>query len=118
MSLPDRGRAAEDAFLAAAVDADVEELAEWVGEAIEARRPMLAARLVGLIPEGVDLGADLEPARRAARFLLVDAEGERQEGWSELEDAWAIVRAKRIRRIKQRMRRALNGGRDDRRRRR
>ncbi len=110
--LPERGRAAEDTFVAALADSgDVEALIDRIGEALEARRPQLAARLVGLLPEDLDPepGSPLEAARRAARFLLLDPGAERARGWSELEDAWAELRQKRMSRIKRRMRRALHG---------
>lgn len=109
MSLPGRGREAEDAFVAAAAAADPEQLLAWVGEALDARRPQLAARLVGLIPDEVEAGPELDAARRAARFVLVGAAGDAERGFTELERTWSIVRRRRMRRIKERMRRSLEG---------
>lgn len=72
--LPGRGRLEEDRFVArwrVASDDDAALLADLVSAAVEARRPMLAARLVGLLDP--DAGADdpaLRRARSAARLLL------------------------------------------------
>jgi len=72
--LPSRDRVAEDGFIAAWRDGSDEEaelLLELVTAAVEARRPMLAARLVGLLDD--DVGGDdpsVMRARAAARMLL------------------------------------------------
>ena len=74
-ALPPRTRSEEDAWVAGwAAAGDTEALVEAVAHAIEARRPQLAARLVGLVPP------------------------DGQSGWCELEDAWALLRRARMRR--------------------
>lgn len=111
--LPERTRDAEDAFVQhwAASDDDAG-LVEVVGYAIDARRPRLAARLVGLLaddavpPEAVEAVAK---ARKAADLLLLDGSDAPDGTWSELEEAWSALRKRRMRRIKRRQRKALHG---------
>lgn len=73
-TLPTRDRLDEDRFVAAWRDSrepDAAVLSDLVSAAIEARRPLLAARLVGLLevdPTGEP--ADISRARRAAGLLL------------------------------------------------
>lgn len=72
--LPSRDRLDEDRYVAAwrvAVDERAAVLIDRVTEAVDARRPMLAARLVGLLDD--DDAADaphIARARSAARLLL------------------------------------------------
>ncbi len=72
--LPGRDRLDEDRFVAAwrvAVDDEPELLMGLVTEAVDVRRPLLAARLVGLLDD--DVGSDdplIARARSAARLLL------------------------------------------------
>ena len=72
--LPSRDRLAEDEFVAAwrsGSDEDAELLLDLVTAAVDARRPMLAARLVGLLDD--DVGGDdpaVVRARAAGRMLL------------------------------------------------
>lgn len=109
-ALPPRTRTDEDAWVAGwAASDDLDGLVEAVATAIEARRPQLAARLVGLVPKGAELDdpAPVESARRAAQMLLIDPSGE--AAWCELEDAWTALRRERMRRIKRRQRLALQG---------
>ncbi len=72
--LPSRDRLEEDRYVAAwrdAADDRTPLLVERVSEAIDARRPMLAARLVGLIDEDVASGEPhIARARSAARLLI------------------------------------------------
>ncbi len=109
--LPERDHAAEDAFVRAFVaQGDAADLLEVIEEAMSARRPRLAARLVGLLPDEVDDPEGLvDAARRAARFLLLDGQDAPDRAWSALEDAWAALRRQRMHRIKHRMRDALAG---------
>lgn len=112
MALPDRGRAAEDAFVARWADgSDPEALLEVIEEAMADRRPQLAARLVSLLPDGTDTDEHeaVEAARRAAKFLLLDTEERSDRAWSALEDAWSRLRRRRMRQIKRRMRKHLEG---------
>jgi len=72
--LPSRDRLEEDRFVAAwrlASEGEGELLVDMVTAAVDARRPMLAARLVGLIDED-DGQAEpaVQRARAAARLLL------------------------------------------------
>ncbi len=69
--LPSRERQAEEDFVAQWRDADDPDgLDIAVEAAIEARRPMLAARLVGLLPEHDDEEPAIRRARSAATMLL------------------------------------------------
>ena len=72
--LPSRDRLDEDRFVAAwraAADSDGDLLVDMVNAAVDGRRPMLAARLVGLLDEA-DGAEDpaVQRARSAARLLL------------------------------------------------
>jgi len=111
LQLPERNRPDEDAWVAEwAASRDFDGLVEVVGRAIDAQRPQLAARLVGLLPPDVEVGdpTSVDTARRAARLLLL-AQDESEQAWSELEEAWTRLRRSRMRRIKQRMRKSLMG---------
>ena len=72
--LPSRDRLQEDRFVAAwrlAADEEGALLVNMVTAAVEARRPMLAARLVGLLDDGDEAGGPaVQRARSAARLLL------------------------------------------------
>ena len=112
MSLPDRSRQAEDAFVDGFLDQDdAELLIEAIQGAMDARRPRLAARLVGLLGDKVEIepGSDLDRAQQAARLLLFDKQRPEDLSWSELEDAWGRVRRRRMRRIRRRMRASMTG---------
>ncbi|MBX2797652.1 MAG: hypothetical protein KTR31_08295 [Myxococcales bacterium] len=112
MALPDRTREAEDRFVEQFLtDDDMEFLVEAIEHAMEARRPRLAARLVGLLGERVpvEAGSDLDRAKRAAHLMLFDKTRPEDLSWSELEDAWGRVRRRRLKRIKARMRASIAG---------
>lgn len=72
--LPSRDRLDEDRYVAAwrvAVDERAAALIDRVTEAVDARRPMLAARLVGLLDDDDASDAPhIARARSAARLLL------------------------------------------------
>ncbi|MCO4744797.1 MAG: hypothetical protein KC912_08410 [Proteobacteria bacterium] len=116
--LPDRSRAAEDAFVTQwGASDDTEALLEVIDLAVAERRPMLAARLVGLLDGRVEIpeGSAAHRAQGAARFLVVSAREVRGE-WSvedaafeDLEAAWSEVRRGRMDRIRARQRDALAG---------
>jgi hypothetical protein len=90
--LPPRGAAEEDAFVWHLLDgAPPEVVADLVGQALEAHRPQLAARLVGLLGDDLQ-DPDLERARAAARFVVQGAEADP----SELELAWRRLRERRL----------------------
>jgi hypothetical protein len=92
-------------------DADADLLVEVISAAVDARRPMLAARLVGLLSDHVEIepGSPVERAQRAARLLLKRSPTAADNSWSELEEAWAIARRLRMGRIRRRMRQSLHG---------
>ena len=105
-SLPECSASAEDAWVRGWMDQDeLEGLVEAISRAMAARRPQLAARLVVLLDERVEIapGSDLDRARRAAALFLMqgpvpDAAEE------ELALAWQLARRSRMMRIMRRMR--------------
>ena len=108
--LPDRTARAEDAFVSswAEVD-DPDGLTQAIEDCIDARRPRLAARLFGLLPDDVEVeaGSPLDRARRSARLLLHNRDEAREaELAMAFEDAYRATRRKRMRRIKARIRRS------------
>jgi hypothetical protein len=113
VDLPDRAAEAEEAFVERFrhEDADVEALVEAIAASMEARRPLLAARLVTLLEDHVEIEPDsaLDRARRAAKFVLLNRPSPEDRSWSELEDAWGEVRRRRMRRIGRRMRVRMTG---------
>jgi len=112
MTLPDRTEEAEDACVAAWTESDdTEGLEQLIEAAMEARRPMLAARLVQLIGDHyeVEPGSPLARAQRAARFVLANRPSPEDNSWSELEDAWREARKGRMNRIRRRMRQRMSG---------
>lgn len=112
MSLPPRSHDAEDAFVSSfSGDEDPSALIEAIEAAMGERRPRLAARLVGLLGDLIEIepGSDLDRAQRAAHLLLFDRARPSELSWSELEDAWDRVRRRRMRRIKSRMRASMTG---------
>ncbi|MEN0067648.1 MAG: hypothetical protein AAGA48_36290 [Myxococcota bacterium] len=110
MDLPDRDTASEHAFVAWARDLDeTEPLIEAIEAAMEARRPRLAARLVGLVEDFVEIepGSALDRARGAAQFLLLEPEA--THAVDDLENAWRDARTRRIWRMRRRIRQRLTG---------
>jgi hypothetical protein len=108
--LPERSTEAEDVFLRELADADSSLVQEALSEALDARRPHLAARLVGLLDDE-DLEM-LDPderarARRAARMILMESSHD-PNAWyyeaQELADLWERTRRRRLEKIKKRMR--------------
>lgn len=71
--LPGRTQAEEDAYVSELGLADPDTLAEAVREALRARRPQLAARLVVMLVQGGD-DEEIERARKAAALLLLGPE--------------------------------------------
>ena len=107
--LPERNRQAEDAFLERWYCSDhTSGLIAVITAAIEARRPQLAARLVNLLDEHVEVepGSAIDRARKAGRMLMVTEPT--PEAFEELQAAWLIARRMRIRRITRRMRAQKN----------
>lgn len=113
MALPARTPEAEERFVEEFrhPDADTDLLVEAIGQAMDARRPLLAARLVTLLDEHVEIapGSGLDRARRAARFVVMHKPAPEDRSWSALEDAWREAREVRMRRIKRRMRLRMSG---------
>lgn len=105
LQLPPRVDRDEDQFVAAwmATD-DLDELEEVIGSAMDARRPRLAARLVQILPDKVEVepGSALDKAQRAARLLLVDSRD--VELFNALDEAWRQVRRQRMKRMGRRQR--------------
>ncbi len=111
--LPERNEEAEDAFVHRFRDGvDEAGLVEAISEAIDAHRPRLAARLVGLLDASADAepGSPIARARAAARLILRTRSDAPSPNWSALEEAWNEGRRAWIDRIKRRMRRAVEGG--------
>ena len=110
MALPDPDQESEDRFIQQWMETDeVEELTDLITQAVESRRPKLAARLFGLLDGRVDIpqGSALERASNAARFLLLKPQSiDHQRAF---EEAWTETRRVRIRRIKHRMRDRITG---------
>lgn len=103
--LPERNRQAEDAYLERWRSSDdTEGLIAAVTEAVEGRRPQLAARLVNLLDEQVEIepGSALERAFRASRMMMLAEPS--PEAFQEFQAAWILARRMRIRRITRRMR--------------
>ena len=112
MALPERTQPAEDAFVDLHAESDdVDALVEAIEAAMAERRPRLAARLVGLLDGMVEIepGSELDRAQNAARLLLFDKARPEDVSFSELEDAWGQARARRMKRIKRRMRASMTG---------
>lgn len=107
LALPANTAQAEEAFVKRFRDGeltDVESFAELVTHAMQSRRPRLAARLVQLLPEHVEIapGSALERAQKAAGFLVLDASD--VELYNALDEAWREVRRSRMRRMLRRQR--------------
>jgi len=108
--LPEPDPRAEDAFVQSWMESkDLEGLIDAVTVALDARRPLLAARLVGLLEGRVDFepGSDLERASRAAQFLLVNPKA--QHAFDDFTDAWRSARRSKVNRIKQQQRLRMRG---------
>lgn len=100
LHLPERDAEAEDVFVADWADSDdVDGLVEVTTHAMDARRPRLAARLVQLLPERVEIetGSPLDKAQRVAAMLVLDSKD--VELFNALDDAWRAVRRSRMRRM-------------------
>lgn len=103
--LPERKEQAEDAFVSRWMDSeDLDLLEQVISDAVDARRPKLAARLVQILPDHVEIepGSALDKAQRAARMLVLDSRN--VELFNALDEAWREVRKKRMRRMLERQR--------------
>ncbi len=108
--LPGRTREAEDVFLGLWQEReDPEALSALIDAAMVARRPMLAARLVGLLEPDPEEEPVITRARMAARMLL--ARPELVEG-AEVEaffSEWQEARERYMGRARRRQRALLSG---------
>ena len=103
--LPGPDKASEDAWIEQWMfSEDVDGLIAAITDAMDARRPQLAARLVGLLDDSVDIVPDspLGRAQHAAKFFLVQPQ--KVEYFQAFEDAWIEARRTKIRKVKKRMR--------------
>lgn len=108
MKLPEPDLGSESAFvdgLAQAHDSDL--VIEAIDAALAAKRPKLAAKLVGLVPDD-DSEPSVVAARRAAGLVLLRAPGP-DEAIDELELAWALLRRRMRARIRNRWLRSDTG---------
>ena len=106
--LPALDPADEDAFVTTLAERDdLDAMVAAITAAMRARRPRLAARLVGLLDDRVQIepGSPLERARRAASMLLLAREPADQAPlFDDLDQAWSFARQARMNRITARMR--------------
>jgi hypothetical protein len=108
--LPARTAEAEDEFVASLETAPPETLIPLVTDCVAASRPMLAARIVSLIPETPtgDNSAPSDPAidraRRASRLLLVAPVDRRGPVIAEFESAVAELKSRFVTRARARHR--------------
>ena len=115
--LPSPDPLAEDAYITSWEQSDDGEgLVEAITHAIEARRPQLAAQLVGLLSDDIEHepGDAVDRARRAAHLVLFKRRDASQDAFDELEDAWRRLRRRRMWRFRRRQRQST-GGREPRR---
>lgn len=89
--LPVRDDAAEEAFVGRWRDGagSEEDLIAACAAAVEARRWMLAARLVSLLPERDDEHPEITRARAAARMVVLRRLRPEDVSWSALTSLWA-----------------------------
>ncbi|MFT6144457.1 MAG: hypothetical protein ACJAZO_001867 [Myxococcota bacterium] len=110
--LPERNAHAEDVFVDELSNGDdIVALETAITDCLDARRPQLAARLVGLLDERVEIepGSALHRAQQAATFFLFNKPTPADNSWSALDDAWREVRSKMVLRARKRMRNVANG---------
>ena len=104
--LPERSQTDEDEWLNEHRDAAPAKLCDLARSCLDARRPMLAARLLGLVAEQ-DLVDDpaLQRARRAGNLLLIAPPDRRGPVVAQLEAAVQALRAQHVSRARERQRR-------------
>lgn len=109
--LPRRTNEAEDTFVAQMGDALFSEIIDCAVLAVGEGRPVLAARLVGLLPEGVDLDdqPQLARAQRAAKFVLLAPVDRRGPVIAAFEVELSAMKDRHLHRAKQRLRRVASG---------
>lgn len=108
IELPEPGLQFEDAFVAQWRDGegDQQGLIEAIDLAVAAGRLQLAARLVSILDQHVEIppGSALERAQKASRFLLLRKPSPTDIAWEQFADTIREARRRKIWRIKQRMR--------------
>ncbi len=109
--LPPRTNEAEDQFVAALRDASVDDVVSAALEAVDDGRPMLSARLIGLLPPDIDLpdAPGLQRAQRAARFLLLAPADRRGPVIAAFEEALSGMKARYLSRAIKRQRQRASG---------
>jgi hypothetical protein len=109
--LPKRTTDDENAFVDGLMEAAPDVVLDAAVAAVDDGRPMLAARIVGLLPAGTDL-ADapaLERAQQAARFVLLAPADRRGPVIAELEAALAGMKSRYFTRARNRQRERASG---------
>ena len=112
-ALPTPDRTAEDDFIAAwRRSDDVAGLVDCVTTALDAGRPQLAGRLVGLLEGRVEIqpGSALERAQAVARLLVIASPDAVPGLHEDLDRAWMDARRCRMRRVRDRVRARNQGG--------
>ena len=108
MKLPEPDAASESAFVTSLDEAhDSDAVIEAIDAALAAKRPKLAAKLVGLVPDD-ETEPSVIAARRAASLVLLRAPGP-DEPIDELELAWALLRRRMRARVRNRWLRTDTG---------
>ena len=102
-ALPPPTPEAEDRFVQGISSESPEVVAACVRAALAAGRPALAARVVGLLTEDGPSDPDLDKARRAARFLLMQG-GPVVQLEEQLDIILGRLRARRMKRARRRQR--------------
>jgi hypothetical protein len=105
--LPGRGSEEEDRWVQAQGSSEPELLEALVRAALEAGRPRLAGRLVGLLPSDWGEDEDLARASRAARLILLEPAAQVDDLAEELRLLFEIRRRQRMRRAKGRSRKQV-----------
>lgn len=106
-TLPSRSRRDEDDWVQQWSDSDdTDGLINAIDDALAARRPRLGARLVGLLPDRVEIepGSPLDKARRAGAMLLMSATEIPMGALDDFVDNWQRSRRRKLRRITARQR--------------
>jgi hypothetical protein len=109
--LPKRTTEAENAYVDGLMEAAPDAVLDAAVAAVDDGRPMLAARLVGLLPSETDLTGvpALERAQQAARFVLLAPADRRGPVIAELEAALAGMKSRYITRALNRQRERVSG---------
>lgn len=110
--LPERTELDEESFVRWWSDQDdTDGLIMQIEASMEAKRPILAARLVNLLDGLVEItpGSALHRARQAARFVIANRPSPEDQSWSALEEAWRDARKKRLKQIRERHRHRMTG---------